>query len=374
MSIAVNDIDAAIRVLSGGANRVMYQSAVEGNFDIPSLVVKVPLVTLGEIFGTEDTTPHPAFVINGTVYNNIYVAKYPCLVKSGFGLSLPLQPPENNISLADAYDACAEMGVDTNGLGWHLMTALEYNLLSWLSWKGGTQPGGNLSYGTGAQAQWADVPAGESPARTLAGSGPANWNHTGFMSGVSDLVGNVREHINGLYLTNDGTIVFVTPSGNFDNSAALVHEPYPVGYYKYFDSNLDLTGTVSGAVKISGDSADTITLTTGTRGEQAESAVCNPAAITADFTPSSFTRLGLLGLHGLGKTGLSGCVKIDDVTSEAPAALPVITMTHGGYFGSGTEVGGIFCTEIGFTPDGEYTVSDALGFRCAYIDPEDTVD
>lgn len=371
MAIAVNDVDAAVRVLSGGANCVMYQNAVVGNFDLPSVMVKIPFMTMGQVFGISSDDPHPAFVIGDNVYSNIYVAKYPCIVRDNKALSQPLQKPENNISLADAYFACSRMGVDTNGLGWHLMTALEYNLLAWRSWHKATQPSGNVDITTGEQAIFADT---TTPGRTLAGSGPVTWNHNASMNGVCDLAGNVREHINGLYLTNDGAIAFVTESGNFDNSAALVKDtPYPVAYYKYFDSNLDLTSNGSNAVKVSGDSATAISLTTGERGTQAEVAVCSPGNITADFTPDSFARLAMLGLHGYGVHGFRGSVKINAATSTAPEASPVITMTHGGYFNSGTEVGGIFCTEIGFTPDGEYTVDDALGFRCAYIDPNDAM-
>lgn len=70
----------------------------------------------------KDTEEIPAvFKIGDKVADAIYISKYPNTVIDGRAYSMPMADPTVNITFDEAVQACR-----CKGLGWHLMTAVEY--------------------------------------------------------------------------------------------------------------------------------------------------------------------------------------------------------------------------------------------------------
>lgn len=73
----------------------------------------------------KDTEEIPAvFKIGDKVADAIYISKYPNTVIDGRAYSMPMADPTVNITFDEAVQACR-----CKGLGWHLMTAVEYEYL-----------------------------------------------------------------------------------------------------------------------------------------------------------------------------------------------------------------------------------------------------
>ena len=73
----------------------------------------------------KDTEEIPAvFKIGDKVADAIYISKYPNTVIDGRAYSMPMADPTVNITFDEAVQACR-----CKGLGWHLMTAVEFEYL-----------------------------------------------------------------------------------------------------------------------------------------------------------------------------------------------------------------------------------------------------
>lgn len=91
----------------------------------------------------KDTEEVPAvFKIGDKVADAIYISKYPNIVIDGRAYSMPMADPTVNITFDGAVQACR-----CKGLGWHLMTAVEYEYLLNQSREKGTMPHGNTDWG-----------------------------------------------------------------------------------------------------------------------------------------------------------------------------------------------------------------------------------
>lgn len=91
----------------------------------------------------KDTEEIPAvFKIGDKVADAIYISKYPNTVIDGRAYSMPMADPTVNITFDEAVQACR-----CKGLGWHLMTAVEYEYLLNQSREKGTMPHGNTDWG-----------------------------------------------------------------------------------------------------------------------------------------------------------------------------------------------------------------------------------
>ena len=184
--------------------------AIYDNAGIPSFMYKFTRVSNKELFGGSDR-PHPAFVIGGEVYDEIYISVYPNCEINGKPYSLPYQKPWTNLTNDEAAEACF-----SKGEGWHLMTAAEWGLIANISLKNGTLPHGNTNNGQHhADASEKGVKYDGGDGRTLTGSGPATWTHNHTPGGVHDLCGNVWEMLRGLRI-KDGVLYAAK-----DNDAAL---------------------------------------------------------------------------------------------------------------------------------------------------------
>lgn len=168
---------------------------VYDNAGRPSVMVCFKRVTDNELFGGSHR-PHPAFVIGGEVYDEIYISKYQNTVIDGKAYSVPFAKPTTNVTLEEAEKACFDKGD-----GWHLMTAQERGLIALLSLKNGTLPHGNTRSGE-YHADSSEKGLCYDGCRTLTGSGPATWSHDHTPHGVYDLCGNVWEWVRGLRLMN----------------------------------------------------------------------------------------------------------------------------------------------------------------------------
>lgn len=130
----------------------------------------------------KDTEEVPAvFKIGDKVADAIYISKYPNIVIDGRAYSMPMADPTVNITFDGAVQACR-----CKGLGWHLMTAVEYEYLLNQSREKGTMPHGNTDWGkdyyhNDEQGKVSNL------GRTYTGTGPVTWNHDHTPYGVSDL-------------------------------------------------------------------------------------------------------------------------------------------------------------------------------------------
>lgn len=168
------------------------------DYGIPSVMRKIAKVEDSELFeGGEDKT-HPAFIINGEEYDEIYISVYPNCEINGRPYSLPYMKPWTNITNDEAAKACFDKGD-----GWHLMTAAEWGLVANISKKNGTLPHGNTNNGEyHADPEEKGVKYDGGYGKTLTGSGPATWTHNHKSDGIHDLCGNVWEMIRGLRVKN----------------------------------------------------------------------------------------------------------------------------------------------------------------------------
>ena len=184
-------------------NVVIYDKA-----GIPSIMVRFSRVTDNELFGGS-CRPHPAFVVEGKVYDEIYISKYPNTVINGKAYSLPMAKPETGVTFDEAVKLCKEKGE-----GWHLWTAAERGLIVNICNKSGVFPHGNTNYGEWHKDGSEKGITDSNGCKTLTGSGPATWNHDHTPFGVSDLCGNIWEWFAGMRLM-DGVIEIIP-----DNDAA----------------------------------------------------------------------------------------------------------------------------------------------------------
>lgn len=184
--------------------------AIYDNAGIPSIMHRFRRMNDKDLFRGGKDKPHPAFIIGGEVYDEIYISVYQNTMINGKPYSLPYMEPVTDITADKFADACF-----SKGEGWHCMTAAEWGLLACLSWKNGTLPHGNTRCGKyHADPTECGVNVKDSN-KTLTGSGPATWTHDHTPTGVHDLCGNVGEIIRGLRI-KDGAL-WATES----NDAAL---------------------------------------------------------------------------------------------------------------------------------------------------------
>ncbi len=179
------------------------------DFGLPSIMRKFSKVTNEELFGGSDNT-HPAFIIDGEEYDEIYISVYPNCEIKGKPYSLPFQRMWTNITNDDAARACF-----SKGEGWHLMTEAEWGLVANISRNiYGTLPHGNTASGH-YHANKSEFGIVYENSTTLAGSGPTTWTHNHQFDGVHDLCGNVWEMVRGLRI-KDGMLQAAK-----DNNAAM---------------------------------------------------------------------------------------------------------------------------------------------------------
>lgn len=182
--------------------------AIYDNAGIPSFMHRFERISNKELFGGSDKV-HPAFIIGGVVYDEIFIAVYEGTMINGKIYSLPFTKPVTNITQDEFAEACF-----SKGEGWHMVTAVEWGLLANLSLKNGTLPHGNTNYGK-YHADHNETCECFDGGKALTGSGPATWTHNHKADGVHDLCGNIWEMCRGLRM-KDGRL-----EAAMNNDAAL---------------------------------------------------------------------------------------------------------------------------------------------------------
>lgn len=191
-----DEMKIAIESVSGGANTVLLDDT-----GMPSVMVALPLMKIGDLYGNGSEEIHPAWIVSGTIKQVIYVSKYMNIVARNRAYSLPMRDPHVFFNFDDGVQFCLN-----KGCGWHLLTNPEWMAVAQWSKRNGTRPHGNTDRGFyHAAAYEKGVPTcmnGHDVQRTATGSGPVTWNHNHNVSGIADLVGNMFEWVGGLRLMN----------------------------------------------------------------------------------------------------------------------------------------------------------------------------
>lgn len=197
----LREFKSSVEILSGGTNTVLVD-----DWGIPSVMVRVPMLTNRQLLQEGSDTVHPAFMVKGQPQKALYVSKFQNILIGGRGYSLPLKDPANGMTFDMASNACR-----AKGKGWHVLSfSLRAALVLW-SWKNGFLPNGNSDNG----CYYFDNNEKGSPTsggRVATGSGPVTWAHNKNWSGIFDLTGNLNEWNAGLRL-QDGEIQII-PGGD----------------------------------------------------------------------------------------------------------------------------------------------------------------
>jgi len=315
----------SVELATGGKGTVLYTSK-----GYPTYMTIVPSFNCEDVADDLGTGKHPAFIVDGVDKSEIFIATYQSIIHDGQALSLPYQRPRTSINFNDAKAACIEAGP-----GFHLMTNWEWAAISFWCMKNGFFPRGNTDYGKSHSHPDEVGLRSRDYGITLTGSGPDTWRHDGTMSGISDLVGNVWEWIDGLQLI-DGKIKM--PS---DNNFCQPENKWPDA-----GSKID---AVNG-IQIS----DAITK----RGWTSQW-FRDIAAKEGYDVPVALKRALLCPCDAIaGKSEIPGYVWADNSKKQKSAAL------RGGSFGGGG-LAGVFSLYLLFAPS---LSNCSVGFRAAKIE------
>lgn len=305
--------------------------AIYDNAGIPSFMYRFKKTTNAELFGGSDKT-HPAFIIGGKEYDEIFISVYPNCEINGKPYSLPYQKPWTNITNEKAAEACF-----SKGEGWHLITAAEWGLIANTCLKNDTLPHGNTNCGS-YHADPEEKGKTYDNYRTLTGSGPATWTHNHTPEGIHDLCGNVWEMVRGLRIVN-GRLQAVE-----NNDAAL---------------DIDLTQEGDCWKNITDDrNGETIRVSVGdgniriTTDEEAEHDYdgCEWQDVEKDFVSEKMDELALYAGEP------QAYFYVDSTDGEY---FPI----RGGSWDSGADAG-VFCTNLNYPRSYSHT---HFGFRSAYF-------
>lgn len=229
----------AVERASGGRQTLLYDDL--GN---PSVMNIIPIFRYEDLGYTEDmgTGVVSCFDVGtGTNKNEIFIGAFQSSLVGSRAVSLPRTDQATSVNFDTAKTYCANKGA-----GWHLMTMHEWAAISLWCMANGFEPRGNTNYGR-AHDRYVErgrrmdggLPGDTAgPARVHCGSGPDAWRHNNSPWGISDLVGNVWEWMDGFKL-QDGKIIAST----FNTQQEESWEAQAA----YFDSTL----TTGGAPKLS---------------------------------------------------------------------------------------------------------------------------
>lgn len=146
--------------------------------------------------------------LKGRKVKEYAISKYPNTLIDGVPYSLPFQEPAVNVDFDEAIKLC-----ESKGPGWHLITNDEWAALARQSWEDNTMPTGNTGSGKShSHPEQKGIICQNSNGKTLAGSGPIQWNHDGTAAGVSDMCGNIWEHVGGVRFV-DGQVQVIPDNG-----------------------------------------------------------------------------------------------------------------------------------------------------------------
>lgn len=293
-----DEMKICVENMTGGANTVLLD-----DIGMPSIVVGLPKMRICDLYGGDDESIHPAWVVDGSIKEMIYVSKYMNFVARDRAYSLPMRDPHVFFTFDDGVHFCLN-----KGRGWHLLTNAEWMALAQQSKRLNTRPRGNTDRGAAWEAPWEKgVPTamnGRDVMRTAAGSGPVTWNHNHQPSGVADLVGNMFEWVGGLRLMN-GEVQIIS-----QNTAAV----YSAGMLAK-DSHYWRALTTKGDLAAHGE-LDTYKIDGLVPGDAVEA----DHLLGAPLVRTEISRRSYLGEHVNGNQGYVECMFADLKVEEG---LPV---------------------------------------------------
>ena len=349
--------DLALQAVAPG-NKLLYDDK-----GLPSVMVYIPKFKLSEVLTNGPDTYHPAFIINGTVVDGIYIGKYQSVVEDGRAYSLPGRDPAANISWTNAMARCT-----AKGAGWHMMTKAEWGMIALWCKAHGIFPKGNNNYGkdtteTAYQAIPATYGSDGKVNHTLTGTGPLTWSHDGTMKGIMDLNGNVSEWEGG-FRTVKGELQFLVNNNGADSShdqAASSSE------WKALDASTgefvtpNGSGTTTNTVKV--DNVSGVTYGTSVTTESGDfNATINAIHCTEDISDAAKIVLRAYGL--LAEDGATAADYGDGDRLYFNNTADERVVYGGGNCGYGASAG-VFCSSGGYTRS---NTSASVGFRVAYAD------
>lgn len=329
---------------------------------LPSVMVKIPKMTLADLGIGTSTAVHPAFIVNGQEVDAVYISKYQNVVKNSRAYSLPGKDPQATINFDTSFTDCKNKGA-----GWHLMTRAEWALLALWCKKNGTQPLGNNNYGKdNSETMQIAIPTtyGSGKINHVAtGTGPLTWSHDRTPSGIWDLNGNVSEWVGGLR-TVKGEVQVLADNNAADNtksqSASSVEwKAIDATDGSYITPNGN--GTTENSVKMDFLSSK-VTYSTTITSQSDTSRNCAFGNVTCDATISDAAKLKLYALALLPYDTTASSYNSDQFYINNGASER--SFFCGGYYSNTTNAGVFFAY-------GCYARSGAsayLGFRSAFVE------
>ena len=329
---------------------------------MPSVMVKIPKMTYAQLGLGSNNSVHPAFIVNGTEVDAIYISKYQNIVQNGRAYSLPGQDPRTSINFDAALEACA-----AKGSGWHLMTRAEWAFLALWCKMNGTMPKGNNNYGKDhSESNYKAIPtlreADGRIDRVATGTGPLSWSHDGTPSGIWDLNGNVSEWCGGIRTVyGELQILANNNAADSDNSQSASSTLWKA--ISASDSALitpNGTGRTSGSVKLSWDGSKW-TFTSNTPAADTTYHGCALESVVCDSTIGDATKL-LLQALGLFKYDTTAGAYGGDVV-YANVVESERSLSCGGSWGDGANAG-VFFSDLHL---GRGNANGGIGFRSAFV-------
>lgn len=358
----MNSFDAAslaLKVSCGANNELLYD-----NVNMPSVMVKIPKMTYAQLGLGDSNATFPAFIVNGTEVDAIWISKYQNVVHEGRAYSLPGQDPKTSINWDVAANVCK-----AKGAGWHLMTRMEWALLAHWCKHNGTMPYGNNNYGKDARETVRKaIPTSYDEkgniARVATGTGPLTWSHDHTSAGIWDLSGNVYEWVSGV------RTVFGELQVLINNNAADAENPQSATstMWKAIDATTgdfitpNGSGTTTNSLKL--DYVSNRWTWTGGAITNAEDTYrsCSFASVTCDATVSEAAKSVLYALAMLPYDTVPEHYDGDAFYVNNGNAERVFICGGTWAYGSGA---GVFCVN---GSSGRSGASGGVGFRSAYVE------
>jgi hypothetical protein len=266
-----------LEAATGGQCTVLYDDV-----GLPSYMRIIPAMTADTLMSGMPSTLHPAFLKNGVKIPELFIGMFQAYVIGGRAYSLPYKNPKIYVDFDAARGYCT-----AKGTGWHLMTNWEWAAVALWCMKNNFEPRGNTDRGrahdatheTGTRRDGDTYAPGDysGVGNILCGTGPYSWRHDGTPAGISDLVGNVWERVDGFKLL-DGRIYMPA-----DNEYDLAEGSWPALDHWFSDES----GTL------------TLRNTAGTSSEDSLSVIWGSVAKAAGYMESDLLNMALISPNGV---------------------------------------------------------------------------